>query len=122
MKILKITLIFSVLIASFSSFAQGSPDYTGGLKVKLNEDGSKYFRLISWSQFWVQHNNEAAEDESKTNFSIRRARVLAFSQITKDFLILTHFGLNSLNANKQQQLVQMMNLNCFFMELGVNGL
>ncbi|GAA3512676.1 hypothetical protein GCM10022393_28110 [Aquimarina addita] len=83
------------------SFSQGSPDYDGGLKVKLNEDGSKYFRVISWAQFWAQYNDNVAEDASKTNFSIRRARVLLYSQINKDFLILTHFGLNSLNADNQ---------------------
>ena len=36
--------------------------------------------------------------------SIRRARILTYSQINKDFLILTHFGLNSLNANNQSPL------------------
>ncbi|MBV7268011.1 hypothetical protein [Winogradskyella luteola] len=85
-------------------FAQGAPDYTGGMKVKLNEDGTKYFRIISWAQFWAQHNSdrpadENGNDQSDTNFSIRRARVLMYAQLNKDFLILTHFGLNSLNAD-----------------------
>ncbi|GAK89977.1 conserved hypothetical protein [Nonlabens ulvanivorans] len=42
------------LLAVAVGFAQGSSEYTGGMKVKLNEDGSKYFRIISWAQFW--HN------------------------------------------------------------------
>ncbi len=83
------------------SYSQGSPDYTGGLKVKLNEDGSKYFRVISWAQFWAQYSDDVPDDVSNTNFSIRRARILLYSQINKDFLILTHFGLNSLNADNQ---------------------
>ena len=99
-KILFITgLLFSVLC-----FSQGSPDYEGGLKVKINEDGSKYFRIISWAQIWAQHNSDRPLDangneQADLNFSIRRARILMYAQITDDFLILTHFGLNSLNAD-----------------------
>ena len=93
------TLFFSVL-----SFSQGSADYEGGLKVKINEDGSKYFRIISWAQFWAQHNSDRPLDangneQADLNFSLRRARVLMYAQVSKDFLILTHFGLNSLNAD-----------------------
>lgn len=87
------------LVCSHFLFSQGSKDYLGGLKVKLNEDGSKYFRVISWVQFWAQYNDNVPDDQSTTSMSIRRARVLMYSQINKDFLILTHFGLNSLNAN-----------------------
>jgi hypothetical protein len=54
-KTLAITIL--ALFACVSSVqAQGSPDYTGGLKVKLNEDGSKYFRLITWHQMWATSN------------------------------------------------------------------
>jgi hypothetical protein len=83
--------------------AQGAPDYTGGMKVKLNEDGTKYFRIISWAQLWAENNPDRpllnGNEQSDTNFSIRRARVLMYAQLNKDFLILTHFGLNSLNAD-----------------------
>lgn len=46
----KIILMAGVLFSALT-FGQGSPDYEGGLKVKINEDGSKYFRIISWAQF-----------------------------------------------------------------------
>lgn len=104
-KILFITgLLFSIL-----SFSQGSPDYEGGLKVKINEDGSKYFRIISWAQFWAQHNSDRPLDgngneQADLNFSLRRARILMYAQVSKDFLILTHFGLNSLNAENMSPL------------------
>lgn len=80
-------------------FAQGSPDYTGGLKVKFDEEGKKYLRLISWAQVQATYNDDVADDQSKTNFNLRRARVLMFAQINEKFMILTHFGLNSLNSN-----------------------
>ncbi|MBQ0734181.1 hypothetical protein [Aquimarina celericrescens] len=86
------------------TYSQGSPDYTGGLKVKLNEEGSKYFRIISWAQFWARYQDEVPDDVSNTSMSIRRARILTYAQINKDFLILTHFGLNSLNGNNQSPL------------------
>ena len=104
-KILFITgLLFSIL-----SFSQGSPDYEGGLKVKINEDGSKYFRIISWAQFWAQHNSDRPLDgngneQADLNFSLRRARILMYAQVSKDFMILTHFGLNSLNAENMSPL------------------
>ncbi len=92
-------LLFSISLFSFQIiFSQGSPDYGGGLKVKISEDGSKYFRVISWAQVQATYNDNVAADASKLNFNVRRARVLVFSQINKNFLILTHFGLNSLNS------------------------
>ncbi|WP_378184638.1 hypothetical protein ACE939_07990 [Aquimarina sp. W85] len=101
---MKKNLIFLLILYCFTThhtFSQGSADYTGGLKVKLNDEGTKYFRILSWAQFWTQYNDDAPDDASNINFSVRRARILMYSQINKDFLILTHFGLNSLNANNQ---------------------
>ncbi|WP_250432497.1 hypothetical protein [Hanstruepera flava] len=98
--------LFTILTFTFLGmvYSQGAPDYTGGMKVKLNEDGTKYFRIISWAQFWAQHNADRPLDangneQSDLNFSIRRARVLMYAQLNKKFLILTHFGLNNLNGN-----------------------
>ncbi|PKV51748.1 short chain amide porin [Aquimarina sp. MAR_2010_214] len=96
-----IVLLGLVFFATQFTYSQGSPDYTGGLKVKLNEEGSKYFRIISWAQVWARYQDDVPDDVSKTNFSVRRARILTYAQINKDFLILTHFGLNSLNGDNQ---------------------
>jgi len=87
-----------LLLMSISVIAQGNTEYTGGYKVKLNEDGSKYLRTIIWGQFWAQHNENVSEEDSKLNLSIRRARMLTYLQLNKKFMILTHFGLNSLNG------------------------
>lgn len=116
----KTVIIFFALLFSYSYLsAQGSPDYTGGMKVKLNDDGSKYFRIISWAQFWAQYNDSRPLDangneQSDTNLSIRRARILMYAQITKDFLILTHFGLNSLNGNNMSAVGTGANSQLFF--------
>ncbi|MGS2726434.1 hypothetical protein ACU8DI_07475 [Psychroserpens sp. BH13MA-6] len=100
----RIFLLIGLLISTVQFMnAQGSPDYTGGLKFKLNEDGTKYLRLISWAQVQANYDMEESFDANgnengKLNFNLRRARVLMFAQINKDFLILTHFGLNSLTS------------------------
>ncbi len=80
-------------------YSQGSPDYKGGFKVKFGDEGNKYLRIISWAQFHATYSNDVPATSSKTNFNLRRARVLMFSQITDKFLVLSHFGLNSLNSN-----------------------
>lgn len=94
--------------------AQGIEEYTGGYKIKFNEDGSKYLRIIAWGQFWAQYNDNAPDSDSKLNLSVRRARVLTFTQLNKKFLILTHFGLNSLNANNASPTGQSSQSQLFF--------
>ena len=95
----KILLFLALCVFTFqSAYSQGSPDYKGGLKIKFDEDGKKYLRLISWAQVQATFNGDVPDNASKTSFNLRRARVLMFSQITPKFLILTHFGLNSLSA------------------------
>jgi len=98
-------LLTGFLLMTFQFInAQGSPDYTGGLKFKFNEDGSKYLRLISWAQVQANYNTDETFDtngneNSPLNFNLRRARILMFAQINEDFLIVTHFGLNSLTSS-----------------------
>ncbi|OZV68692.1 hypothetical protein [Winogradskyella aurantia] len=116
----KTSLLLIVCFFSFQLFfAQGAPDYNGGMKVKLNEEGTKYFRIISWAQFWAQHNPDRPLDgngneQSDLDFSIRRARVLMYAQLNKKFLILTHFGLNSLNADNMSAIGTGENSQLFF--------
>ena len=81
------------------SFSQGNTEYTGGYKVSFNEDGTKYLRIIAWGQFWAQYSDNVPEDASNLNLSVRRARILTYTQLNKKFLILSHFGLNSLNGS-----------------------
>ncbi|MFK7981350.1 MAG: hypothetical protein AB8G86_15295, partial [Saprospiraceae bacterium] len=70
------------------------------LTLKLNEKGSKYVRFIMWHQMWLTTNNMSADNAKlQVTPSIRRSRMLAFAQVSPRFLILTHFGLNSLSPN-----------------------
>ena len=73
------------------------------LILKLNDDGSKYLRLIMWHQVWVKatENNPGTtgvNGKANTNsfdIGMRRSRMLAMAQISPRFLILTHFGINN---------------------------
>ena len=115
LKMRKFLFVLAVsLLVSPLAFSQGSTEYTGGYKVKFNEDGSKYLRIIAWGQFWAQYNDNVPEDASELNFSVRRARVLTFTQLNKKFLILTHWGLNSLNGNNTSPLGFGENAQLFF--------
>jgi hypothetical protein len=35
-------------------YFQGSTDYGAGMKFNLNEDGSKFMRVIAWNQIWMR--------------------------------------------------------------------
>ncbi|NNJ88232.1 MAG: hypothetical protein HKP53_02415 [Eudoraea sp.] len=102
----KTALLLPVLLLFIcqSVNAQGFPNYDGGFKFGLNEDGSKYLRIISWVQGQAIYNTDVTFDtngneNSKLNFNLHRARILMYSQLNKNFLIVTHFGLNNLNSN-----------------------
>lgn len=97
------TTFYLFLICAFftvnSSFSQGSPDYNGGFKVKLDEEGKKHLRFISWVQGQVNYNFDATGNQEALTMQLRRARLLMYAKITPKFMILTHFGVNSLNGN-----------------------
>mgnify|MGYP001762885987 FL=1 len=98
----KVTIIAGLLFASLAGYAQGSTDYGSGLKFNLNEDGSKYMRMIAWSQVWARStemnpgtmiNGEAAS--TSTDIGLRRLRMLFYAQVSKRYMIVTHFGINN---------------------------
>tara|TARA_R110002096_G_scaffold50062_1_gene131813 strand:+ start:752 stop:1981 length:1230 start_codon:yes stop_codon:yes gene_type:complete len=99
MKKLYLLLFCSAHILQAKKYSQGSPDYNGGMKVKLDDEGKKYFRVISWVQAQAAYSDDVPATTSNTSFNLRRARVLLFTQINSKFLLVTHFGLNSLNSS-----------------------
>lgn len=73
------------------------------LVLSLSDDGSKYVRFLIWNQMWMRatENNpgtlgvDGLPQNSSTDIGIRRARFLAYAQVSPRFLILTHFGINN---------------------------
>lgn len=95
-------LALFLLVGIFNGFSQGSPYYKGGFKIKFGDNDDKYVRFITWAQVQANYSDDRAEDEADVSFQLRRARLLVYGQIVKDFLVLTHIGINSLNANNMQ--------------------
>jgi len=106
----KFSLLLCLLTASLGAFAindsipKPKKDFTyKPLILKLNEDGSKFIRFITWHQFWFSFtdNNTGTlgiDGKPKSNsfdFAIRRSRFLIQAQISPRFMILTHFGINN---------------------------
>lgn len=100
-------LFFTALIASFILFtgeavAQGNTEYGSGLKLNLNQEGSKYIRFIFWNQVWARSikNNPGTlvnGEPADRSFDIgaRRVRTIAYAQLSPRYLILVHFGINN---------------------------
>ena len=99
---MKKVFIISYLFVTCLAFAQGSLDYGGGLKFKVNDDGSKYMRFIAWNQIWLRSQelnpgSMIADEPSTSNTDIanRRLRLLAYAQISPRYMIVTHIGINN---------------------------
>lgn len=89
-------------LLSLNGFAQNSEHYGAGLKMNLNQEGNKYVRFLFWNQIWGRHNEtnpgtavNGEPQSSTTDIGIRRARLLAYAQISPRYMILTHFGINN---------------------------
>ena len=94
--------MFVLTTLSASGFAQGSAHYGPGMKVNLNEDGSKYFRLVLWNQIWTRlgqmNPGSVVNGETKEyswDVGARRLRMMVYSQISPRFLVLAHIGINN---------------------------
>ena len=107
-------LLIVLLCTGFNAISQYAPDYNGGFKIKFDEEGNKFLRILSWAQVQAIYRDDVPEEASPLNFNLRRARILAYAQINDDFLILTHFGLNNLNANNLSPLGKSESAQLFF--------
>lgn len=83
-------------------FAQGSDDYGAGLKINLNEEGTKNIRFIIWNQIWARSSDQnpgtmigGEEVTKQDDIALRRLRFLAYAQISPRYMILTHIGINN---------------------------
>jgi hypothetical protein len=97
----KIYLTAALLITALM-FGQGSTDYGGGIKFNLNPEGTKYMRFITWNQVWLRSSQmnpgTMIGDQSVSNqedIGLRRLRILAYTQISPRYMIVTHVGINN---------------------------
>ena len=90
---MKKILTYLVFFLGMQCYSQYATEYNGGMQIKLNDNGDKYLRFLFWGQTWFQ---DFEGNNINDGFSIKRARILAYSQINDRFLILTHFGANGI--------------------------
>ncbi|HSJ69506.1 MAG TPA: hypothetical protein VK921_17625 [Anditalea sp.] len=111
--LLKIAISIMLILLLNPLFAQDTiPSLRAGdlvdhtykpLTLKLNDEGSKFIRFIVWNQMWARviENNpgtlgvNGVPSNTSSDIGIRRARVLAYAEISPRFLILTHWGINN---------------------------
>jgi len=99
---LKLVAVGLLLAVTQLSRAQGSELYGSGIKFKLNEDGSKYMRFITWNQVWARYNQnnqgsarQGVNQNETFDIGVRRSRFLFLTQISPRFLIVFHAGINN---------------------------
>lgn len=95
-------ILLMALVVSLTAHGQGSEEYGSGLKINIDQSGTKYVRFIIWNQIWtraMELNPGSVVNGQPIDWhydlGIRRARMLAYAQINHRFLILTHFGINN---------------------------
>jgi hypothetical protein len=97
-----IPLLLLALLPAVQLHGQGNDMYGKGIRLNVNDDGTKYIRFITWHQVWgryVQNNpgsmvNGLPEQET-FDVGIRRSRFLWYTQISQRALILMHIGINN---------------------------
>lgn len=70
---------------------------------KLSKSGDRYLRFIFWNQIWARaiENNpgtvgvDGQPVDWTTDLGIRRARMLAYAQVSPRFLFMFHIGINN---------------------------
>lgn len=112
----KIIFAISIIttIGLSTTNAQYASEYDGGLVVKLNPEGNKYVRFLFWGQTWFQDYEGKHQNDG---FSIKRARILAYSQINDRFMILTHFGANGIYDNNLSPMGKSSDVSFFLHEM-----
>jgi hypothetical protein len=98
---LLLVLLLTVGISTLS-YSQGSELYGKGIRLNVNEDGSKYIRFITWHQFWGRYTDNnpgtVVNGQAKAgtwDIGLRRSRFVWYTQISPRFLILAHIGINN---------------------------
>lgn len=74
----------------------------GDLKIKFNEDGSKYLKFGFWNQTWIRmiENNpgtavNGVAQETTYDAGIRRMRITATVQLSPRYLMFVQMGMNN---------------------------
>jgi hypothetical protein len=103
MKYLKVILLI-FFVACEVCYSQDTPGEKTELRLKLNENGSRYIKATFLNQIWVRYNQSnpgtmVLNESSKETLDIglRRTRFQLFGQVTNRTFIYIQFGQNNFN-------------------------
>ena len=87
-----------------AAYAEYPPELDKGLKIELGSP-DRFLRIMTWHQIWLRYNQynpgsmvRGQIREDGFDIGIRRSRLLLHGQMSKDFLILLHAGINNQNT------------------------
>lgn len=93
-----ITILALLLIVSVAGFAQGE------MKLKLNDDGSRYVKLVFTNQLWLRANQSnpgtsvlGVPQANTFDIGLRRTRLQLYGQPTDRMFFYMQFGMNNFN-------------------------
>ena len=101
----KIIILFWVVLTPFFIFGQsGNSSTVEEMRLKLNEDGSRYLKWTFMNQVWLRYNDSnpgttvLGEPANQTfDIGLRRTRIQFFGQLTDHVFFYTQFGQNNFN-------------------------
>lgn len=106
-RLILIPIFFSVAI-SISAFGQTDP--SGDIRIKLNQEGTRYFKFNFLNQVWVRYNESNpgstvfGDPQDRTiDIGLRRTRIQMFGQITERAFLYFQFGQNNFNFASPKQ-------------------
>ena len=107
MKMNRLLMLLPLFV--FGALASEAQYWKDG-KIRLNEDGSNYFKFTLASQIWIRHTElnpgSTINGFARYNYSdigVRRARIQAFGQIADRVFLYTQFGMNNFGFNSDRK-------------------
>src|SRR5438105_1799945 len=99
-----IIILSCMLVSCLVGFSQTQPMSIEELRIKLNDDGSRFLKMTFMNQTWLRFNqsnpgttvlNEKADQT--LDIGLRRTRIQFFGQLTDHVFFYTQFGQNNFN-------------------------
>jgi hypothetical protein len=103
-----IIILSCMLVSCLVGFSQTQPTSIEELRIKLNDDGSRFLKMTFMNQTWLRFNqsnpgttvlNEKADQT--LDIGLRRTRIQFFGQLTDHVFFYTQFGQNNFNFLSQ---------------------
>lgn len=93
-----VLLVLGIYHSNSQETAVKKSDPLKPLIFKLNDNGDRFVRVMTWHQFWLTSGDLGANQPLHITPMLRRSRILGYAQLSPRVLMLGHMGLNNLQA------------------------